>query len=140
MPVQIFGFEPKATSKIPFYNVSVSAGLPVPVTSDTDTAVDLNEFLIDRPATTFFARVTGDDMRPVGISNGDILIVDTSEEPADGRIILAMLNGELTVRYFRNIEGEIYLETQSSNFLPLKISDDLEFEIIGTVTKIIHTI
>ena len=141
MPIHIFGFEPKSGSKkIPFYQVSVSAGVPVPVESDSSTAVDLNELLVERPTTTFFARVTGDDMKTVGISNGDVLIVDTSIEPKDGKIILALLNGELTVRYYRNIDGEVYLETQSSNFLPLKIGNEIEFEIIGTVTKIIHTI
>lgn len=137
--IEIFSFCAKSHNKIPLFTMSVSAGIPMPVENDVEKHIDLNEFLVDHPASTFFARVSGDLMKDIGIFNGDILIVDSSVDPVDGKIIVAMLNNELTIRYYRNIDGQEYLESHSSQFLPLKLGA-LNFKILGTVTKIIHSL
>jgi len=139
--IEIIGFKPNEenAAKMTLYEMSVAAGYPVPVESGIEREVDLNEFLVDRPASTFFARVHGLDMVHQGIRDGDILVVDSALEPDDGRIVLAELNQGLTVKVYRIFDGEAFLESRNHQFLPLSIGD-LEFNIIGTVTKIIHSL
>ncbi len=141
MPIELFSVDPSASIKIPFYQMSVSAGIPVPVESGSEAlAIDLNQMLIERPASTFFARISGSDLKDAGIFDGDILIIDTSIKPTDGKLVLAVFGDNMTVKYYRNIDGEIFLESQDSGFYPLEIGSDFSFEIIGTVTRIIHSI
>ena len=141
MSIELFCVDPSANVKIPFYQMSVSAGVPVPIEPQTATlAIDLNEMLIERPASTFFAKITGEELRDAGIFDGDILIIDTSIKPSDGRLVLAVSGENMTVKYYRNIDGEVFLESQDAGFFPLKIGSDFSYEIIGTVTRIIHSI
>jgi len=138
--VEIIGFEPHSNSKIPLFSMSVSAGVPVPVDNDIEKMIDLNEYLVQHPNATYFAKVTGDNMKMAGINDGDILIVDTHIEPTDGKIVLTTINNEVTVKYYRNIDGEEFLESHKGSFLPLNMGDEINYKIIGTVTKIIHSL
>ena len=139
--IEIFAHQPSSTHKIPLFVMSVSAGLgSAPVDGDIDKEVDLNEFLVEHPASTFFAKVNGDAMKGVGINDGDVLVVDSSVEPVDGKIVIIMVNNELTVKYYRVIDGEVYLQSQNKNFVPIKIDPYMEFTVIGVVTKIIHSL
>jgi DNA polymerase V len=138
--VKIFGVRSTNGPKIPLFGMSVAAGSPVPVESDIESSMDLNEFLIDHPASTFFAHVAGDNLIEAGIKDGDILIVDTAIEPRDGKIVIVMLKGELSVKIFRENAGNPYLQTDNERFIPLEIDDEFKFEIIGVVTKAIHSI
>ncbi|MDC1067907.1 S24 family peptidase [Candidatus Kapabacteria bacterium] len=139
MPIELMGFKSNGKSKIPFFTVSVSAGIPVPVDTDESTVIDLNEYLVDHPSSTFFAKITGEDLSIVGIHDSDILIIDTGSEPIDGKMILVMLNEELTVKIFRDIDGEIFFESSQNNFIPRNLPG-LNYEMIGVITKIIHSI
>lgn len=140
--IEIIGFQRQdgQFERLPLFIMSVSAGIPVPAESDVEKDIDLNEFLIDHPASTFFARIHGNMLNDVGISDGDILIVDTSLEPADSRLVIAQINGELTVKLYRELHGQIYLESHNNQFLPIKIEPYMQFEVLGRVTKIIHSI
>jgi len=138
--ITIIGFRPNSDSKIPLFAMSVSAGVPVPVNDDIEQMIDLNEYLVDHPRATYFAKVSGDNMKMAGISDGDILIVDTAIEPNDGKIVLTMLNDEVTIKYYRFIDGQEYLESHDSKFTSLSIGDEIKYKIIGTVTKIIHSL
>lgn len=139
--IEIIGFKPNEENKTKMilYEMSVAAGYPIPVESGIEKEVDLNEFLVAHPASTFFARVEGLNMIHAGIRDGDILVVDSSLQPEDGRIVLAKMNNGLTVKIFRLFDGEPFLESQKQQFLPLTIGE-IQFEIIGTVTKIIHSL
>ncbi|HRP02871.1 MAG TPA: S24 family peptidase [Candidatus Kapabacteria bacterium] len=139
--IDIILFKPSSeiSSKMPFFEMSVSAGIPIPVDNDIQSEVDLNEFLVEHPATTFFAKVSGLKMQNYGVRDGDILIVDSSIVPHDGRLILASMGEELTVKIYREIDNEVYLESGNQKFLPLNIGE-MEFNILGTVTKIIHSV
>lgn len=138
--VEIFGFQSGIYNKIPLFTMSITAGIPVPVNSDTKSEVDLNDFLIEHPTATFFAKVKGDGMQDIGICNGDFLIVDTSLEPKDKKVVVVSIQGVLTVKIYRVIEGEIFLQSNSNQYLPLKIEPYMEFVLIGVVTKIIHSL
>lgn len=138
---EIIGFLPKSDKKIPFFTMSVAAGIPIPVEGDVDREVDLNDFLVERPAATFFVKVKGDMLKDVGISDNDILIIDTSIDPTDGKFVIASVNDELAVRFYREIEGEKFLESHTGQFLSLDNDKALiEFQLLGTVTKVIHSL
>jgi DNA polymerase V len=138
---EIIGFLPKSDRKIPFFTMSVAAGIPIPVEGDVDREVDLNDFLVERPAATFFVKVKGDMLKDVGISDNDILIIDTSIDPTDGKFVIASVNDELAVRFYREIEGERFLESHTGQFLSLDNDKALiEFQLLGTVTKVIHSL
>lgn len=138
--VDIYGLNFQSNTKIPLYSMSVSAGVPIPVDNDIDSTIDLNEFLIRHPATTFFAHVTGDNLEESGIYDGDILIVDTSMKPRDGNIVVVELRNNLSVKIYREFNEQVYLQTDKEHFLPMKIDKDFEFNVIGIVNKVIHSI
>ncbi len=139
--IEIIGFKPndEYSAKMTLFEMSVAAGYPIPVESGIEKEVDLNEFLVEHPASTFFARVEGLNMIHAGIRDGDVLVVDSAIKPSDGKIVLVTLNSGLTVKIYREIDGDIFLESQKQQFLPLTVGE-IEFEIIGTVSKIIHSL
>jgi DNA polymerase V len=96
--------------RIPFAGSSVQAGPPSPGEDWIENSIDLNEHIVSTPAATFFVRASGDSMRGAGISSGDILVVDRSVEPRDRQIVVAMLDGDFTVKRLRRREGRIFLE------------------------------
>src|SRR5687767_4381623 len=85
---------------LPLFLVHVSAGFPSPAEDYLEGQLDLNTHMVRRPAATFFVRATGDSMLNVGIRSGDLLVVDRSLTPTNGRVVIAALNGELTVKLF----------------------------------------
>ncbi len=139
--LEFFAYQAKEGPKIPLFQMSVSAGYPsAPAEQDIDRIVDLNEFLIEHPAATFFARVNGHNLRRLGINDGDVLIIDSAIDPADSKLVVALINGELTLKYYREINGKKYLQGEDRSFVPISIEPYLDFNIIGVVTKVIHSL
>ena len=140
--IEIIGFSPNSevSVKLPLFIGSVSAGIPNPVDSDVEAEIDLNEYLVEHPTATFFVRVSGLNLEFSGIADGDLLIVDTSVEPKDGKFVVAILKNHLTIKMYRVIDGEIFLESHNHQFIPLKIEPYIEYSILGTITKIIHNL
>lgn len=124
---------------IPMFAMSVSAGVPVHADDSIEKIVDLNELLIEHPGSTVFAKVIGRQMEDVGIKDGDVLVIDTASRPTDGRIVVVKVGEEHLVKYYRDINGSQYLESQNRSFIPIQLSDMLKYEMIGVVTKVIHT-
>ncbi len=118
----------------------VRAGFPSPADDYLDKKLDLNEHLIKHPAATFFVKVKGDSMIKAGINSGDILVVDRSLEPKDKKIVVAILNGEFTVKRVRKMKDKLYLVSENDDYLPIEIKDDAEFEIWGVVAHVIHSV
>jgi DNA polymerase V len=77
-------------------------------------------------------------MRDAGIHSGDTLIVDKSVTPADRQIVVAMIDGEFTVKRFRKVNGRVFLEAENPTFQPIEVGEDQELAIWGAVTYIIH--
>lgn len=92
----IYGFDRKIDLKRPLFACGVSAGFPSPADDYIQGRLDLNELMIQHPASTFFVRVAGDSMIGAGIHHDDILVVDRSLEPASGKVVIAVVNGDLT--------------------------------------------
>jgi len=131
-------FEARTELCIPLASASVQAGFPSPAEDHIENSLDLNEHLVSNPAATFFVRVRGNSMRDAGIQGGDILVVDRSITPGDRQIVIAMLDGEFTVKRLCKRGGLIFLEAENVDFEPLEISESQELTIWGAVTFVIH--
>jgi DNA polymerase V len=125
---------------LPLFASRVPAGFPSPADDYVDQRLDLNEHLIDHPAATFFTRVSGHSMKDAGIHDGDLLIVDRALEPQDGRIVIAAVNGELTVKRLRIRKGRAWLMPENPDYTPLAITEGLDCVIWGVVTQVIHAV
>jgi len=130
--------ETRTSIRLPLVSASVEAGFPSPADDHLERAIDLNEELIRNPAATFLVRVKGESMRDAGIHTGDTLIVDKSVTPADRQIVVAMIDGEFTVKRFRKLNGRIFLEAANDSFAPIEVGENQELTIWGAVTYIIH--
>ena len=120
--------------------VPVSAGYPSPADDYLDGSLDLNQHLITHPAATFFVRVAGESMQEAGIHAGDVLIVDRALPPSDGRVVIAVVNGELTVKRLSTRHGTLMLLPENHQYPPLPITDTTAFEVLGVVTYVIHRV
>ncbi len=125
-------------SSLSLFNAAVPAGFPSPAADYEQDRLDLNKHLVKNPAATFFVRVTGDSMIGAGIHDGDLLVVDRSIEPRDKNIVIAVLDGEITVKRIRLRRGKITLVPENESYLSHEISHDNEFEVWGVVTNVIH--
>lgn len=131
-------FEKRTSLKLPLVSASVEAGFPSPADDHLERGIDLNEELIRNPAATFLVRVKGESMRDAGIHTGDTLIVDKSVSPSDRQIVVAMIDGEFTVKRFRKVNGRVFLEAANDSFAPIEVGENQELTIWGAVTYIIH--
>jgi DNA polymerase V len=116
----------------------VAAGFPSPATDHLDRRLDLNEHLLLHPQATFFMRVKGDSMVGAGIHDGDLLIVDRSLEATSGRVVVAALDGELTVKRLRRRRGRIVLQPENPAYTEIVVGEDRALDIWGVVSYVIH--
>lgn len=120
------------------FEAVVPAGFPSPAADYEEDRLDLNRHLVRNPAATFFVRVTGDSMVGAGIHHGDLLVVDRSLEPRDKNVVIAVVDGELTVKRIRINRRKITLEPENRNYPVREITAETEFEVWGVVTNVIH--
>ena len=111
----------------------ISAGFPSPAEDFTELSISLDKHLIQNPTSTFMAYANGNSMVRAGIHHGDILIIDKSLNARDGDIIIAVLHGEFTVKQLSIINKTFFLISQNPQYSPVKVSDDMDFEIWGVV-------
>tara|TARA_B100000959_G_scaffold277691_1_gene334694 strand:- start:580 stop:1008 length:429 start_codon:yes stop_codon:yes gene_type:complete len=123
---------------IELHLTAVEAGFPSPADDHLDIALDLNEYLIKHPAATFYIYVKGDSMINDGIYSGDIMIVDRSLAPKTKDIVIAIVNGEFTVKRIYKKNNKIYLSPSNKNYKSIPITNDMDFQIWGVVTHTIH--
>jgi len=122
----------------PLFLATVPAGFPSPADDYIEQQLDLNRFLIRHPAATYFVKVRGDSMIEAGIHSGDLLIVDRSLEAADGRVVVAAVNGELTVKRIRISDRSVQLVAENPDYPETEIREATEFTVWGVVTAVIH--
>jgi len=136
----IYTSDPTTTCERPLFVASVSAGFPSPADDYIEGQLDLNKHLIRHPAATYFVRVRGDSMIEAGIHSGDILIVDRSLEPKDKNVVIANVDGELTVKRIRIQRQKLTLLPANKNYPPQPIDKNTPFEVWGIVTHVIHSL
>lgn len=125
---------------IPFAASVVPAGFPSPAEDLVLDQLDLNDFLIKHPNATFFMRVSGDSMVDAGIFDKDILIVDRSLNAHNGQVVIAAVNGELTVKRLILQNEKAILSPENKKYKPITIESLDELKIWGVVTNVIHSV
>ncbi len=125
---------------IPLAGSPVCAGFPSPADDYIEQSLDLNEHLIQHPAATFFVKAMGNSMIDAGIHSGDILIVDRALSPVHNKIVVAILNGEFTVKRLCQQNSKIRLVAENPDYPTILVSSDMDFQIWGVVTFIIHRV
>jgi DNA polymerase V len=124
----------------PLFQARIPAGFPSPADDDLDDAIDLNTHLVRHPAATFFLRVQGESMTGAGIQDGDLVIVDRAEEPRSGSVVVAALDGELTLKFLQrdtNTE-QVWLESAHPDYPARAITAETDLVIWGVVTHVVY--
>ncbi|MGC4100443.1 LexA family protein [Ferruginibacter sp.] len=103
-----------------------------------ERGIDLNEQLIMNKPATFFLRMNGDAMCGTGIQRGDVLIVDRSLKAANGKIIVAVVDGEMLVRRYSETMNRVWLHAENDKFKPIEIGEFMTYQCWGVVTCVIH--
>ena len=119
--------------RIPLLTDSVSAGFPSPADDYTEENIDLNEHLISNPFSTFFLRVKGDSMINAGIKDKDLIIVDKSLIAKPGDIVIAMIDGEFTIKRLSIKNNELYLKAENHNYPDFRFKNHIDVQIWGVV-------
>ena len=124
---------------LPLMISKVSAGFPSPAEGSIDKVLDLNELLIRQPSATFFVRVKGDSMRDAGILDGDLIVVERGECPANRDIVLAIVEGEFTVKRWVQEQGTVLLQAENPMYPNIQLDKYVDWEVWGVVRYAIHS-
>jgi len=122
----------------PIFSARVQAGFPSPADDYLEDTLDLNTHLIQHREATFFVQAQGDSMLGAGIHQGDVLVVDKSLPPKSGKIVIAVVDGEFTVKRLHKYKGKITLKAENPEFNDIEIKGTTELIIWGVVTSVIH--
>lgn len=122
----------------PLMRDPAECGFPSPAEQYVDSPLDLNTLLVKRPAATYFVRASGESMCGAGILSGDILVVDRSLDVFDGAIVIACIDNEFTVKYFRRDEQGVRLEPANPAYPVIHCAGESELRLFGIVTACIH--
>lgn len=136
----VMDFIERKSYRLPFFEHAVAAGFPSPAEDSESQTMDLNEYLIKHPTSTFFVKVAGSSMINAGIHHNDVLVVDRSLEPLNGKIIVAAVNGELTVKRLSRERNRVRLLPENEAFTPIDIDSETQLHIWGVVTSVIHSV
>jgi DNA polymerase V len=121
-----------------FAESNIQAGFPSLADSASMIGLDLMRLLVPNPPATFLIRVAGMSMINAGIFADDLLIVDRSLQPANGDIVVAVIDGEFTVKRLVIKNAKYELHAENPDFKPIKFTDESELNIWGVVKKVIH--
>ena len=135
---QFIDIEPGAPQTVPLVDGTAACGFPSPADDYLDSPLDFNELLIRNPAATFAVRLANDSMTGAGLFPGDIAVVDRSVTPTPGCIVLALLDGEFTVKRYRPRDGGAVLQAENPAYPDIDVTADCAFEVWGVVTKSIR--
>lgn len=118
--------------------VAVPCGFPSPAQDYYDGPIDLTAMLVDDQAATFILRAAGNSMTGAGISDGDELLVDRSLDPRDGDVIVAILDGELTVKRLEISRTGVTLRAENEDHPSITVPELSDLRIWGVVTYSLH--
>jgi len=130
--------EDSSTLLIPLTSGNVSAGFPSPAEDYTEPGIDINKYLIKNPISTFFLRVSGNSMNNAGIYNNDLLIIDRSINPNPGHIVVALLDGEFTLKRLIKKQDNYYLKADKENYPAINLYEYIDIQIWGVAIYSIH--
>ena len=140
MEREIFNSTYKGTKNFTQHDVhrANATGFSTPADEYMERGIDLNEQLIKNKPATFFFRMNGDSMNGAGIFSGDVLIVDRSITNVNGKVVIAVLNGEMLVRRLEKTLNKIRLIPETTRLAVIDVDPFAEFAVWGVVTYVVH--
>jgi DNA polymerase V len=130
--------EARTSLTVPLVGSSAACDFPSPADDHLDRPLDFNELLVQNPAATFAVRIVGESMTGAGLFPGDIAVVDRSLKPVGGCIVLALIDGEFTIKRYRQTGGTIVLEAESPAFQAITLSEEIGLEVWGVLRHAIR--
>ncbi|EEU6637072.1 translesion error-prone DNA polymerase V autoproteolytic subunit [Salmonella enterica] len=121
---------------LPFFSYLVPCGFPSPAADYVEQRIDLNELLVSHPSSTYFVKATGDSMIEAGISDGDLLVVDSSRTAEHGDIVIAAVDREFTVKRLQ-LRPTVQLNPMNSAYSPIIVDSEDILDVFGVVTFIV---
>ena len=128
----------RSSVQTPLFSCTAAAGFPSPAEDYLEQPLDFNELLVKNPAATFAVRIAGESMMGAGLFPDDIAVVNRSVTPTNGAVVLALLDGEFTVKRYR-VRGEhVYLQAENPKFPDIQIHEGAAFEVWGVISHAIR--
>ena len=118
----------------------ISAGFPSPADDFKEIRISLDRELVKNRDATFYAKVSGESMVGAGLDDGDLLIIDRSLDPKNGKIAVCFIDGDFTVKRIIKKGTDLYLKPENKNYKPIKIDEENELQIWGIVTYVIKSL
>jgi DNA polymerase V len=122
----------------PLMNNPVKAGFPNPAEEAGGFALDLNDYLVKHPVSTYYLRVEGDSMTGADIVPGDIVVVDKSLEAHTGDVVIAAVDGDFTLKRLKKQNGGVWLMAEHPGYPPIALHEATDASLWGVVTFVIH--
>lgn len=129
-----------STRALPLFGCPIPAGFPSPADDHLEGSFDLTRHLFRNPASTFLARVSGDSMTGAGIHPGDLVAVDRAVRAGHGSIVVAVVEGEHTIKRLQIRAGQPWLVAENARYAPLPVGPDAGLVVWGVVTHVIHSL
>ena len=118
----------------------ISAGFPSPADDFKETRISLDRELVKNKEATFYARVSGDSMIGAGLDDGDLLVIDRSKNPENGKIAICLVDGEFTVKRIKKEKKKLYLMPENKKYKPIELKEENELIIWGVVEYVIKKV
>jgi len=118
----------------------ISAGFPSPADDFKETRISLDKELVKNKEATFYARVSGDSMIGAGLDDGDLLVIDRSKNPENGKIAICLVDGEFTVKRIKKEKNKLYLMAENKKYKPIELKEENELIIWGVVEYVIKKV
>lgn len=138
--LDIYSASTESELQLPLISSGISAGFPSPALDFIDLSIDLNKHLIKHPSSTFYGRVKGESMKDAGINDGDLLVIDKSLEPKNGKIAVCYIDGEFTIKRIKTDKDCCWLMPANESYKPIQVTADNDFLIWGIVIHVIKTV
>lgn len=126
------------TAPLTRVDATVPAGFPSPADDYLEDRIDLTRELVRNPTSTFLARVRGESMRDAGLADGDLILIDRSQLPRAGDMVLAWVDGGFTVKFFHPHPSGCLLRAANPDYPDLRVTENEDARVWGLVTHVIH--
>ncbi|MFQ3351838.1 MAG: DNA polymerase V [Candidatus Marivariicella framensis] len=124
----------------PLASEGISAGFPSPAEDFKELKISIDQEVVKNESATFFARVDGQSMQGAGLDDGDLIVIDRSQEPENGKIAVCFIDGEFTVKRLKVEDDCIYLMPENSKYKALKVTSENQLIIWGIVTYVVKKV
>ncbi len=139
-PLLLFNYKKLKTDGQLLINQGISAGFPSPADDFKEIRISLDKELVKNKDATFYARVDGDSMIGAGLNHGDLLVIDRSLNPENGKVAVCLIDGEFTVKRIKKKKEKLFLMPENKKYKPIELKEENELIIWGVVEYVIKKV